>query len=77
MSKLNKRSSKKPAFFGSKKAQIGDLVAVIIVITGFAISMIIGYYVFVKVDSGLKETGMTTTESEQVFKVMDHLLQAK
>lgn len=54
-----------------RKGQVGDIAFVVITIASICITLILARYVFVKVDEGIKQTGMNTTASNKVFTDME------
>lgn len=58
-------------FKKGRKGQIGDLAFIVFTIASICITLILARYVYVKVDQGIKSTGMNTTQSDKVFNDME------
>ena len=51
----------------NKKGQVQDIATVIIVLTSIILTIVLSRYVYVKIDQGLKESGLSTPESEKAL----------
>jgi len=57
----------------NKKGQIGDIMTVLIVITSIVLTLMLGRFVYVKIDEGLKDSGLSTVESEKAMVDMGEM----
>jgi hypothetical protein len=56
-----------------KRGQIGDIATILIVLTSIILTLILSRYVYVQVQDGLSDSGLSTPESEQALIDMAQL----
>lgn len=50
-----------------KKGQVGEIATILIVLTSIILTLILGRYVYVQVQTGLSDSGLSTVESEKAM----------
>lgn len=53
-----------------KKGQLGDMIFVLVTLISIAMTLIVAYHVYGKIDEGFEESNIETNESAQVFDDM-------
>ena len=51
----------------NKKAQIGDMLFVIVTLISIAITLLVAGYVYVQIDSGFEDSGLESNESAEAY----------